>query len=156
MTAVGIRTDFCSFFMEILNRQKVKKIDRKKIEKYLEKIFFHLSLGHKRASFVFCDNFFISGLNRQYFGKDEPTDVIAFPLPDSLDPDYLGEVVISVEEAVAAAAAFETTWQRELLLYLIHGVLHLTGYSDIDCGQKRQMEKKQNEILDKFEKKVRF
>ncbi len=136
--------------MEISNRQNIKKINKKKVRDYLKKIFSCLSLGQKTASFVFCDNNFIISLNQKYFHKNNPTDVIAFPLADELEPDYLGEVVVSVEEAVDTAKQLKLNWQKELLLYLAHGVLHLIGFKDKSAGQRKKIEKKQNEIVSKF------
>jgi probable rRNA maturation factor len=64
----------------------------------------------------------------------------------------LGEVVVSVEEAVAVAEKLKIDWQVELLLYLIHGILHLIGFEDSTAVQRKKMEKKQREILLKFQK----
>ena len=89
----------------------------------------------------------ISGLNQRFFNKKKATDVIAFPLGDNLDPDYLGEVVVSVETAVAECAKYNLIWEEELILYLIHGILHLLGFSDATKKKREVMGKKQNEIL---------
>ncbi|MCF7876836.1 MAG: rRNA maturation RNase YbeY [Candidatus Omnitrophica bacterium] len=138
--------------MDIFNQQKIKKIDIKKVRNYLKKIFFYLSIESKKASFVLSDNRFIIGLNKKYFSKNTPTDVISFNLADEIEPDYLGEVVVSVEEAAAAAKELKTDWQAELLLYLIHGILHLIGFEDATAAQRKKMEKRQREIFLKFKK----
>ncbi|MCF7870500.1 MAG: rRNA maturation RNase YbeY [Candidatus Omnitrophica bacterium] len=138
--------------MDIFNQQKIKKIDIKKVRNYLKKIFFYLSIESKKASFVLSDNRFIIGLNKKYFSKNTPTDVISFNLADEIEPDYLGEVVVSVEEAAAAAKELKTDWQAELLLYLIHGILHLIGFEDATAAQRKKMEKRQREIFLKFRK----
>lgn len=136
--------------MELLDRQNIKKLSKRKVQKHLKSIFFYLSISKKYASFVFCDNLFITELNRQYFKKDVPTDVISFPMADQTEPAYLGEVVVSVEEAVSTAKELNLNWQRELLLYLIHGILHLIGFKDTKASQRQKMEKKQKEVLDQF------
>ncbi len=138
--------------MEISDRQNIKKLDKKKVQKYLKEIFFYLSIGTKKASFVFCDNFFISKLNIKYFGKNTSTDVISFPLADKTEPGYLGEVIVSVEEAVLTAKKLDLDWQGEMLLYLIHGVMHLIGFKDQNAGQRKITRQKEKEILAKFEK----
>lgn len=138
--------------MEISNRQKIKKIDTQRIRRYLKEIFSYLAIKEKKASFVFCDNKFIINLNKEYFSKDEVTDVISFPLADELDPNYLGEVVVSVEEAVSVADGLRFSWEKELLLYLIHGILHLLGFKDKTNKQRQKMEEKQQEIVSKFKK----
>lgn len=136
--------------MELFDRQNIRKLNKKKIQKYLKKIFACLLINKKSASFVFCDNSFICRLNKEYFGKNFPTDVIAFNLNDDLDASYLGEVIVSVEEAVLTAKEIQVDWQRELLLYLIHGVLHLIGFTDQNPESRKKMEEKQSEILASF------
>jgi rRNA maturation RNase YbeY len=138
--------------MDILNQQRIRKIDIEKVRGYLKKIFFYLSIESKKVSFVLSDNRFIVKLNKEYFSKNTPTDVISFNLADEIEPDYLGEVVVSVEEAVAVAEKLKIDWQVELLLYLIHGILHLIGFEDSTAVQRKKMEKKQREILLKFQK----
>jgi rRNA maturation RNase YbeY len=138
--------------MDILNQQRIRKIDIEKVRGYLKKIFFYLSIESKKASFVLSDNRFIVKLNKEYFSKNIPTDVISFNLADEIEPDYLGEVVVSVEEAVAVAEKLKIDWQVELLLYLIHGILHLIGFEDSTAVQRKKMAKKQREILLKFQK----
>lgn len=138
--------------MEISNRQKIKKINIKNLRKYLNQVFSYLAIKGKKASFVLSDNKFIINLNKEYFSKNQVTDVISFPLKDDLDQNYLGEVVVSVEEAVAVAENLRLSWEKELLLYLIHGILHLLGFKDKTASQRKKMEKKQQEIISKFKK----
>lgn len=136
--------------MELLDRQKIKKISKKKLKKYLKQVFSLLLIEKKSASFVFCDNDFISCLNQEYFNRKCPTDVISFPLADEFPPGYLGEVVVSVEKAVESAAGLGLDWQRELLLYLIHGIMHLIGFKDSNSYQKKKMRRRETEILESF------
>ncbi|MCF7886828.1 MAG: rRNA maturation RNase YbeY [Candidatus Omnitrophica bacterium] len=138
--------------MEISNRQKIKRIDMQRVRKYLNQIFSYLMMEEKKASFVFCDNQFIAELNCNYFRKNTATDVISFPLADDIEPNYLGEVVVSVEEAVLTAKELQLNWQKELLLYIIHGILHLIGFKDKTSKQRKEMEQKQQEIFSKFKK----
>jgi len=150
--------------VEITNQQKVKRINLKQLNKYLKRIFVCLSskdaclparqgfaLGgnilSKKLSILLCDNAFIKKLNKKYFKKSSVTDVIAFPLADNLQPDYLGEVIVSVEEAVEVAKKIGCRWQDEVKLYLIHGILHLIGYDDRTNLKRALMEKKQEELL---------
>lgn len=102
-------------------------------------------------SFMFCDDRFISKLNKKFFHRSMPTDVIAFPL----DNYNLGEVVISVERAVKACEEYGNLWQEEFSLYIIHGVLHLLGYEDTSPAKKKKMFKKQDEIFRKVYDRAR-
>ncbi|MDD4954840.1 MAG: rRNA maturation RNase YbeY [Candidatus Omnitrophica bacterium] len=138
---------------EITNQQKVKRINIINAFILLKGIFLFLNMPEASVSVVFCDNKFIRRLNRKFFKRANATDVISFPLKDKTFPEYLGEVVVSVEEAVKAAELYKNTWQKELALYLIHGVLHTLGYNDIKKKERALMEKMQERILSKILKK---
>ncbi|MFH1458118.1 MAG: rRNA maturation RNase YbeY [Candidatus Omnitrophota bacterium] len=82
----------------------------------------------------------IKELNLRYLQKNEPTDVLAF---DS------GDIVVSTDAAIRNAKIFETERLYELYLYIIHGVLHLSGYDDKTPKLKKKMDKKTKEIFKK-------
>lgn len=95
-------------------------------------------------------------LNREYLGIDAPTDVLAFSqdegttLPVSVaGPRYLGDVVVSYEQAVAQAVEYDETVQRELGRLVVHGTLHLLGYDDQQEVGRRRMWEAQENILDR-------
>ncbi len=135
--------------IEITNTQSFKRINLKSLRRQLEKALELLSLSSRRVSVLLCDNKTIRKINKRYLGKPTSTDVIAFSLKDDLEPGYLGEVVVSVEEAVKASKRFSQSWQKELLLYLIHGILHLLDYDDTTLKKRKMMEAKQTKILQK-------
>ncbi len=133
--------------VRIINRQKIKRINLKSFNQYLKKARTYLNISSQRLSILFCDNRFIKKLNQKYFAKAEATDVIAFPLCDELEPDYLGDIIVSVEEAVKTARKIKVRWQDELFLYCLHGILHLLGYDDRNQAQRKRMEQKQLQIM---------
>lgn len=112
------------------------------------------------VSIAVTDDAEISDLNRRYLGKNQPTDVLAFPLEvegaggrrriggRKLGGTLLGEVVLSAERAAAQAAEYGHSVRREMELLVIHGVLHLLGYDDARSQQKRVMEERQAVILE--------
>lgn len=132
---------------EIANQQKIKRINIISIFIILKDIFSFLGMPRASVSVLFCDNKFIRKLNRKFFKKTNATDVISFPLRDKIFPQYLGEIVVSVEEAVSASKIYANTWQKELTLYLVHGVLHTLGYDDMEKKERAVMERKQEAIL---------
>jgi rRNA maturation RNase YbeY len=81
----------------------------------------------------------ISRLHAEFLNDPSPTDVITF--------DH-GEIIIGVEAAVVEAEARDWPLERELLLYLIHGFLHLQGLEDHEPGEAERMRLLQEEILD--------
>ena len=80
----------------------------------------------------------MSEMNRRYTGRAGDADVLAFPLDDESD-GCVGEVVVSASRAVREAAARGIPAKDELALYIVHGVLHLTGYDDGDAASRRKM-----------------
>lgn len=97
----------------------------------------------------------MSQLNRTHLGHEGSTDVITFNYQDEnvspeIPPRRLhGELFICVDEAVAQGARFRTTWMSELARYVIHGVLHLLGYDDLEPSARRRMKRMENRLLNR-------
>jgi probable rRNA maturation factor len=81
------------------------------------------------VSVAIVDDPTIHELNRQYLEHDYPTDVLSFAL-ESDPPRLVGEIIVSVDTAVCLAEEAGWSAADELLLYVIHGALHLAGYGD--------------------------
>jgi probable rRNA maturation factor len=99
-------------------------------------------------SIVFCDDLFIRGLNRDYRGQDQATDVLSFaqePIPGGTE--LLGDVVISVETAQTQARAARHSLAREVEWLLCHGVLHLLGYDDETEEGLERMKRRQHAVM---------
>ena len=91
----------------------------------------------------------IRSLNRQYLHRDYVTDVLAFDLRDRHRPGEVnGDIAICVDMALRNAKAYQTSLDRELVLYVAHGILHLLGFDDHSPRDIRAMREKEQEILD--------
>lgn len=112
---------------------------------------------------VITNNEIIQQLNKTYRYKDEPTDVLAFyMLPEQglkeestfvAPPDgisHLGEIVIAYPQAICQAEEKGHDIRHELLILIIHGVLHLLGYDHEQFEEKQRMKDKEEEILRKL------
>ena len=87
-------------------------------------------------------------LHRQFLNVDGPTDVLTFPLDlDARGRPLSGEVVICVPEARRRAKEHKVPLERELLLYALHGLLHLCGYDDRTAHSFRAMHRTEDQIL---------
>jgi len=106
-------------------------------------------LAADAVNVAFVDDPAIRELNRRFLGRNCATDVIAFDYRDGApDEDGVaGEIVISVDRALAEARRRRQPVERELLLYVVHGVLHLLGYDDREPGQSRRMRMEQQRVL---------
>ena len=81
------------------------------------------------VSVLFCNDSFIQDLNRDYRGKDKPTDVLSFAMGDDEgDAPSLGDIVISLETAARQHERYGTTYPEEIVRLLVHGVHHLLGF----------------------------
>lgn len=109
---------------------------------------------------VITDQEKLRELNNRYRGKDEATDVLAFPMlggeaaaftapPDS--QKHLGEVIISYPQAVIQAGEQGHPVKRELAILIVHGVLHLLGYDHMKAEDEHQMKEREAEILKDIE-----
>jgi probable rRNA maturation factor len=107
--------------------------------------------SQREVSILFTDDTGISHLNATHLGRSGPTDVLAFPMnapgETPLHPEILGDVAVSAERAVLYAKERELDPQRELSLYLIHGLLHLLGYDDMDRNLTRLMRQREKYLL---------
>ena len=106
----------------------------------------------------------ITQLNEKYRHKEGPTDVLSFEcdgVDDDLsamtlaeDPVYeLGDVVIAPDVATRQTREFGTTFEEEISLLLVHGLLHLCGYDHIEDDEAEVMEKREAEILEAWSKR---
>jgi len=111
-----------------------------------------LGCEEAEVSLVVVDDPAIAALNRRYFRRRGPTNVISFPLQEGKreesQPFLLGDVVISADTAERHARAAGIPTGEEILFLLVHGILHLTGYNhEGPVGQRREMEAKEKEIF---------
>ncbi len=131
--------------VEIANLQKHYEINKSKIKKVV-KVVLDKEVKSAKLSIAFVDNEEIKRLNERFLGSNEATDVIAFPLNDK-ETILSGEIVISVETAVQVANRKNSNIEGEIILYLVHGILHLLGYNDDNKKNAKIMHKKESEIL---------
>ena len=108
------------------------------------------------VNITFTDDEKIREMNNQFRHIDAATDVLSFPLGENgeydINPDtgckQLGDIVISVEHAVAQANEFGHTFEREMGYLTVHSMLHLLGYDHVNGGlEKTIMREKEEEAL---------
>ena len=104
-------------------------------------------------SVLLCDDRAIRALHLRYFGEDTSTNVISFSQREGefgeVEPELLGDVVISLETARRDAAEAGKPLDEEIAFLLIHGVLHLLGYDHEGEAADRapEMEAKEAELF---------
>jgi len=103
-------------------------------------------------SIVIVDDKQIEELNRAYFQRKGPTNVIAFPMREGpfsdLNPQLLGDVVISAETAKKEGEAAGISTEERFNQLLVHGILHLFGFDhEKDKRKEQEMEKKTAQLM---------
>ncbi len=88
-------------------------------------------------------------LNRKYLNHDYPTDVLSFVLEED-DGRLDGEIILSSDYAAREAELYGWTAADEILLYVIHGSLHLVGHDDLEPENKQKMREKERHYLGLF------
>ena len=87
-------------------------------------------------------------LNREFRGKDKPTDVLSFPSPEEIAAEHAGDLAISLETAARQAASFGHTLRDEVRVLMLHGLLHLSGMDhEIDKGEMAARERELRDEL---------
>lgn len=120
-------------------------------------------------SVVLTDNETICRLNREYRGIDKPTDVLSFPMLEYEKPSdfswveeeyeecfnpetgelVLGDIILSVDKVKEQAECYGHSMARELAFLVAHSMLHLCGYDHVEDREREEMERRQDEILER-------
>jgi probable rRNA maturation factor len=115
-------------------------VDPQFVRRTVEKVFYELGVEEAEVSLTIGGDELMRELNLKYRSVPDTTDVLSFPFCEGESfispPDgvlYLGEVVVSYPQAKKQAQEYRHSFQRELSLLIVHGVLHLLGY---DHGNK--------------------
>jgi probable rRNA maturation factor len=132
--------------IEIANRQRSLPVDRRILRRAVRAILADEGVAEAEISLAIVDDRAIRELHRQFLGQDEPTDVLSFVFEQSKGR-LEGEVIASADTARTVASRYGNSPAKELLLYVIHGTLHLVGYRDDDRRAQAAMRAKEQEYL---------
>jgi probable rRNA maturation factor len=138
--------------IRIINRQKKIKLDLRKARRSLLRILRELDCSGREINVLFTDDAGIREMNRDYLGRDKPTNVISFSgdredtCPES--EIILGDIVISAETALRDATKGGLSLEHEIDFLMIHGVLHLFGFDHVQSRKEaRKMAAKERELF---------
>lgn len=142
-----VKQDCYNMFKYILDRADIIELSALKGQ--------NLNSINLNFDLMICDNEQIHAINKEYRGKDNPTDVITFALfADSPDNQiicdneiHLGQVIISADKADEQAKNNRITFNQEFLFLLSHGILHLLGFDHPDEESLESMLNLQDEMI---------
>jgi probable rRNA maturation factor len=132
--------------IELANQQKAFPVDESRLVAAVQRVLSGEGIRRGTISLAVVDDPTIHQLNRRYLQHDEATDVLSFVLErrgDTLE----GEVVVSADTADSCCGRFGWTRDDELLLYAVHGALHLAGYDDQSPEDRQRMRERERHYL---------
>jgi len=116
--------------VDIRNRQRAYPVNLTLLRQLTRQV----AADFQSLSIVLVSDSAMARFNQQYHATAGTTDVLSFGYGDGH-----GELIISVPRAIAQARQYRTTPSRELTLYVVHGILHLRGYDDLQPAPRRRM-----------------
>jgi probable rRNA maturation factor len=140
-----------SYEIVIANRQRTRRLDRKFIKRLVELILKEVFVDQAELGFHFVCASEMAKVHEEFMNIAGSTDVITFD-HGSKPPEIIhGELFISIEDAIAQAREFRTAWQSEVVRYVIHGILHLLGYDDLESKARSKMKREESRLLKRME-----
>jgi rRNA maturation RNase YbeY len=135
------------------NEQPQINIDSDDINKKIETVMNNLDCLNQEVSILLTADADIRELNQQFRSIDQATDVLSFPQNAEEDPPIpgeliLGDIAVSLDTAQVQAKDHGLTFEEEIILLLIHGILHLLGYDhEISEQEEEKMRRKTRELF---------
>ncbi len=139
--------------IEVINNQRKIKLEWQIFQAFAENAIKQIHEGkNKSATIAFVSDRKMRTLNKQFRGKNSTTDVLSFPFEADefdLEPDFLGDIVISLEQAQKQASDNGLEFETEVKQLILHGILHLCGFDhETDNGE---MNRRELELREKLE-----
>jgi probable rRNA maturation factor len=137
---------------EIINNQRKIRLDRGVLHNFTEAAVGRIEeAADKSVTVALISDRRMSALNKEFRAKNKTTDVLSFPFEAdefNAEEDFLGDIVISVEQAQRQAAENDLDLETELKQLILHGILHLCGYDhETDTGEMNRRELELRKIL---------
>lgn len=122
--------------------------EKRKVSKWINDVIKSHQKKLGNVSYIFCSNKYILELNQQYLNHNYFTDIITFDY--CYDNVVEGDIFISIDTVLDNSHRFKTNFNDELLRVIIHGVLHLIGFSDKTVKEQKQMRVLEDNALSIF------
>jgi probable rRNA maturation factor len=137
----------------VTNFQRARKINLRLLKKITGTLLVELEVEEAELAICLVDKAEMTRINETFLQHGGSTDVITFDYsaPQSgtrdVTPKIHGEIFACVDEAIVQARKFNTNWQSEIVRYVVHGVLHLTGHDDRRLAARKKMKREENRLL---------
>lgn len=135
-----------SLSISIANQQDRLELDYQRIKAVACAVLEGEEVKKAKVTIACLTDSAIAILNQRFLQHEGPTDVISFPYHQSKN-NLQGELAVSTDTAYSAAADRNHSPADELLLYIVHGLLHLCGYDDLDDQSRAEMRARERHYL---------
>jgi probable rRNA maturation factor len=142
--STGVKVAICS-------RQRRWKINASLLARIVERALEFVHDNRAELGIVLMDDDGIAKLNAQHHHTPGPTDILSFDYGEGQ-----GELIISVDHVIAQARRFRSTPSRELVLYVVHGILHLHGHNDLALCDRRRMRVAERQLMSRLARDFEF
>ena len=138
--------------VDVSDRQSLLRVSVRGLERLVRSALIAEGVEQAEIGVILVDDRRIAAVHRRWLGLAGPTDVITFDLSaGTAGPPgagvLAGDIVVSTETARRMARAVGWTPRQELAYYIVHGVLHLTGYDDHTAADRRQMRARERAVM---------
>jgi probable rRNA maturation factor len=151
VTKAAPASDTADNVLTFQNRQRTKRVDTPLLRRItLHVLQNELGVSAFELGFHLVNAREMAHVNQTFLQHTGSTDVITFDHSEESHRNSStlhGEVFISIPDAIVQAREFSTTWQSELVRYVIHGLLHLRGFDDLKPELRREMKREENRLL---------
>jgi probable rRNA maturation factor len=136
------------------NNTSFKLVHRNQLKMFISSLFAKENTVLQSLQYIFCTDEYLLGINTQYLGHDDYTDIITFDLSAATTSATEGEIYISIDRVRENARTHQTPFLHELYRVIFHGALHLCGYGDKKAKEKALMTQKENYYIEEFLRNV--
>ena len=132
-------------FQWLVSGVELPSLDYQQLEQWIARVASALSRQVHSLNYIFCSDDKILSVNREFLQHDYYTDVITFD--NCMGMMLRGDIFISLDTVRSNAVLVGTDYDTELRRVIIHGVLHLCGINDNGPGERKIMERHENDAL---------
>jgi len=132
----------------IKNIQRFARMNSVLLQKVISFVLDKEKIKDKELTLLLVDDQYIKKVNKRYLRRTTVTDVISFEYDNVVGDVVLGDVIVSVERALHQSKRYRKEFSEEVCLYIIHGILHLTGYDDTSKVKASRMKKREAELIE--------
>ena len=121
------------------------KINKSNLNSFIIKLILNELKEMGDISVILCTDDYLLNINKQYLSHDYYTDIVTFDYGEK--SVISGDLFISVDRVKENAALYNTSFPKELLRIIFHGILHLVGYNDKTELERTEMRQKEDYYL---------